>query len=254
MLYEFQVEADTIDELQTALIAILSGLKLARAPGVVSFRQGPSPFAQHGKILPFPNQGLEAQAQGLGAYEEAEEAEEQQQEQQRRRRGRPRKANGAEPIQDPAGNVVAVTQAMASLETLAKELEVAPTPAPVEAAAPVVEQEAPAAPSAPTNPANPFEGMKPVPEDTPDMSTEDMRARAIALMQQAFAYAQGPDLVRAVHRRLKVRKIQEVPDERCRELLDDATAVLAQLKATSEPLDLLAMQAQMDRGKGKSAS
>ena len=235
MNYEFQIEAETVEQLQESLTAIVVALKMVSAPGTIRFARYPAANDYA------PNLGQGAAAQRLDEeptvpIETIAEAASSVVPIRRRRR----RSNGsgtddteqlAEPsvVQNPDGGLAAVTQPM--------EIPGAP------AAAPEPEQpEQPEQPGQEQDPAELPAGLKPPPEDTgADMAPEAMRERALSLMQQAFGYAQGPDLVRAVHRRLKVRKISDVPEDKCRELLDDATNILAQLRATSQPLDLLAM-------------
>jgi hypothetical protein len=237
MNYEFQIEADSVDELTNTLMAIVAALKMAQFPGTIRFARYPSANDDfRGQPLqPVEPHVAQALADAVIAAEETEPAP------VRRRRRRSVNGSGGDEdtpsaapasalVQNPDGNVVAVTQEMARVSVV--------DPAPAREASPA----ATSAANVTTLSTELPEGMRPPPEDTgADMAPNDMRERAINLMQQAFGYAAGPDLVRAVHRRLKVRKISDVPDAQCRELLDDATAILAQLKASGEPLDLLAM-------------
>lgn len=242
MNYTFEIEADSVDELTNTLTAIVAALKMATVPGMIRFARVPSindNYRGRGLPLqPLEPDAAQALADAVIAAEDAEDAAEAAPVRRRRRRS----ANGSagtdedttQPtvVQNPDGNVVAISQPMEApvdLAALAKEVKPAPMAAP--------------APAPTIDPTALPEGFgEPPPEDTgANMAPNDMRERAINLMQQAFAYAAGPDLVRAVHRRLKVRKISDVPDAQCRELLDDATAILAQLKASGEPLDLLGM-------------
>lgn len=207
--YEFQIEARSAEELRETLMAIVAALDFVPAAGRLSFARYPAnDGAQIAVPIPIPP--------AASASEPAETLVPVP-----KRRGRPpRNTNGSGAdgaptvVENPDGFLAAVTQPMAIVQ----------------------EEEQQQQPEQP--PAKQMEdldvlaSLPPVPEDVPGMSPGDMRERAIALMQQAFGYAQGPDLVRAVHRRLKVRKIADVPDAQCRELLDDATAVLAQLKAS----------------------
>jgi hypothetical protein len=220
--YEFQIEAKSAEELRETLMAIVAVLDFVPAAGRLSFARYPAnDGAQIAIPIPIPippaASAPEQPAETLAPVP--------------KRRGRPpRNTNGSGAdvaptvVENPDGGLAAVTQPMA-----------------VDPPAAVQEEEPEGPPAKQLEDLDVLASLPPVPEDVPGMSAGDMRERAIALMQQAFGYAQGPDLVRAVHRRLKVRKIADVPDAQCRELLDDATAVLAQLKASGSPMILTAV-------------
>lgn len=77
---------------------------------------------------------------------------------------------------------------------------------------------------------SPFANAPPVPPASPDLTPEQQRERAIALLQESFGYATGPALVRALQGKLGVKKFNEVPDAKCAALLDAAEKIMDQLK------------------------
>jgi hypothetical protein len=56
------------------------------------------------------------------------------------------------------------------------------------------------------------------------------RERAMVILQQAFAYVDGPARVRALLAKFKIKRFSEVPDELCADLLTEAEKLLAVLK------------------------
>jgi len=77
---------------------------------------------------------------------------------------------------------------------------------------------------------SPFANLPPVPAASPDLTPDQQRERAIALLQESFGYKTGPALVRALQTKLGVKKFNEVPDSKCAALLEAAEKIMAQLK------------------------
>lgn len=82
---------------------------------------------------------------------------------------------------------------------------------------------------------SPFANAPPVPAASPDLTPEQQRERAIALLQESFGYKTGPALVRALQSKLQVKKFNEVPDTKCPALLAEAEKIMAQLKPVAVP-------------------